>query len=265
MSAKPFVDGGEAQIGDVVESTEPFEDSHPDLLTGHLGPFAPQRLFDLLGQFLELLLGDGPVLGGGPHPGDDLGPVERLPLTGPLGHPQRSFFEALIGREPPPARQALATPADDAAFLSQTRVDDLVVETLTPRTPHTANLVPPRPGSGKKEPLPRSHRFPSDLGGQGGHGRPPIGPGNEPLGDRLQGVTPLDDVNGVRRQGVGHRDRAGGEVALAPPPTQGAGQDQEQGDGHHGQKDVAAAQRRRPGHHPGVVAPGVVRPGPVGP
>jgi len=126
----------------------------PDLLAGDFGSLAAQRLLDLLRELLELFLRHGTVLGGGPDTGHHLDPVERLPLSGPLGHPQRGFLETLIGRESAAAGQALPPSTDDHAFLGKARVDDLVVEALTPRATHTANLVPHEDDSGKNQALP---------------------------------------------------------------------------------------------------------------
>src|SRR5207248_8646882 len=87
--AEPLVDAGEPHVRDPVELTEPLEDGDADLLAGRLPAPRPDGLFQLGAQLLHLLDSHRPVLGRGLHPGDELGPQERLAVSRPLHHHQR--------------------------------------------------------------------------------------------------------------------------------------------------------------------------------
>src|SRR4051794_4158304 len=120
---------------------QPIEDGEADLLAGELDALQSQCLLDLDPEGLEPLVGDRPVLARRPETGDDLGPIERLALTRPLHHHERRLLHPLERGETTSALEAFAAPADGAAVVGQTRVDDLVIDARAAGAAHARRYL----------------------------------------------------------------------------------------------------------------------------
>src|SRR3954447_13845909 len=128
------VDAREAEVGDLVELTERTQDGQPHLVAGHLGRAGgPDGVLHLLGQLLQLVLVHGPALAGAPHPGDDLGPVERLADPAALDDGEHRLLD---GGEPTPAAGAGTAPPGGRPLVGLPRVDDPAVGVVAERAPH---------------------------------------------------------------------------------------------------------------------------------
>ena len=125
---------GIADISDVVEVFQPFDDHVTHHARGDLG--APQLLqagFHLVDERLDLLCGDGAFRAGGAHPLDQLLPVEFLAGGIPFDDQGRLADEAFVGGIALAALFALAASAD-APLGIMGRVDDFGFFRLTIRT-----------------------------------------------------------------------------------------------------------------------------------
>src|SRR3954447_65844 len=128
------VDAGEAQVGDLVELAERAQDGQAHLVAGHLrGAGRPDRVLNLLGQLLQLVLVHGAPLAGAPHAGDDLGPVERLAHPAALDDGEHRLLD---GGEPATAAGARTAPPGGRALVGLPRVDDPAVGVVAERAPH---------------------------------------------------------------------------------------------------------------------------------
>src|SRR5688572_17202112 len=219
-----LVDGGEPQVGDVVEQPQPLEHGQAEALARGLGALTTDLLLHLGGQRRDRALLDRAVGDGALDAGGELVAVERLALPRPLHDHQRDLLEPLVGRPPAAADEALAPAADRRAVLGQPRVDDLVVDSLAERAPHDSTVTGTRPLPHDTSPQDTSRRPPArrprastrpDYGLARSQRRVPPrvgervdhGPGGltrgQLLGDRPERVARLDDVGGVLAGGRG--------------------------------------------------------------
>ena len=85
---------------------------------------------------LDLLRRDRPLLAGARDALDDLLAVERLAAAVLLHDVRQDLLDALVGREPPGAPEALAPAAGRLPVLRLARVDDPILEVSAPRAAH---------------------------------------------------------------------------------------------------------------------------------
>src|ERR1043165_681860 len=136
------IDGGEADVGDLVEFLQAAHDHLADLRRRAL---ALRRLLHVLldgvDDAVELRGRDGPLLAGPKESGHHLVAVERLAPPVLLDDHVGDFVNALVGRDPPLTFQALAAAADGIALARLARVDDLVFEVTAEGASHKFNLA----------------------------------------------------------------------------------------------------------------------------
>src|SRR5690606_9488765 len=126
--------GREAQVGDLVETAQRLQDRQPDLVRVNLGlTQRADRLLHLLGEHLQLVLGDRPALAGLARAADDLVAAERLGRAGALDDRQRGGLDRA---EAPAALRALTAPPDDGALLLDAAVDHAGVGVTAERAVH---------------------------------------------------------------------------------------------------------------------------------
>jgi hypothetical protein len=124
----------EAEIGHLVELPQRPQDRQPHLVARHLGRAGrADGVLDLLGQELQLVLGDGAALAGSSDPRDDLGAVERLADPAALDHGENRFLD---GREPTAALRTGATATGGRPLIGLARVDDPAVGVVAERAAH---------------------------------------------------------------------------------------------------------------------------------
>src|SRR6478735_6357902 len=129
-----LVDGGETQVGDLVELAQRLEDGQADLVRVDLGAaLAADGLLDALGEQRQVVLGDRAALTGLADADEDLGAAERLGGAGALHDRQARGPDR---GEPAPALGALATAADARAVVGGAGVHDPGVGVPTERTVH---------------------------------------------------------------------------------------------------------------------------------
>ena len=115
------VDGGEADVGDLVHAAQLVHHLLADGLGRDLAfEGVLQVLLDLLADALELVERHRTLLAGADHTAQDLAPVEALAAAVLLDDDHRQALHRFIGGEALFARQA-----DAAALLRRAGVDDL--------------------------------------------------------------------------------------------------------------------------------------------
>jgi hypothetical protein len=135
-----LVDRSEPQVGHVVEGPEPLEYRHTDPVARNLEPDGPELLFDVGDELIDRCIVETPV-SRALDPRPELDAVERFDRATALGNEQRCFFDPFVGGEPPTARKTLATATNRRSFLTDTRVDNLVVVRSAVRTAHENTLI----------------------------------------------------------------------------------------------------------------------------
>src|SRR5258708_6807952 len=144
------VDGGKADIGDLVDQLQAFHDALADF---RCGAFALRRIHHVLLHFVHNLFhpahGDGALLAGAQYSGQDLLALKLFPASVFLHHHVGDFVDALVGGEALLAFQAFAAAANRFAFLAFARIDHLVVFEPAKRTFHCERVFPLR----KPEPM----------------------------------------------------------------------------------------------------------------
>jgi hypothetical protein len=131
------VDGGEADVRDLVDAAQGVHHELPDLLRRHLAvELAVERVLDLRRDLLERVDGDGPLLAGLHETEQDLAPLEGHPRPVLLHDPERRLLDLLVGRVAPLALEALASTTDDEAVPRGPRIDHPVPIGLAERAPH---------------------------------------------------------------------------------------------------------------------------------
>jgi hypothetical protein len=139
---KAPVHRGESQVGDLVQLAERAEDRQPHVVRRH--PRAapgPYRLFHLLGQDRELVLGHRAALAGAAHAAHDLVPGKGLGGAAALAHHQDHRF---LCREPPAALRAGTAAADRGAVVGGPAVDDAAVRMPAERAEHAITSRRPK-------------------------------------------------------------------------------------------------------------------------
>src|ERR1043166_6792873 len=136
------VDRSEADVGDLFEFLQAAHDHLADLRRRAL----PLRrllhvLLDGVDDAVELRGRDGPFLAGAQQPGHHLVAVERLAPPVLLDDHVGDFVNALVGREPPLALQALAAAANRVALARLARVNDLVFKVTAEGASHKFSLA----------------------------------------------------------------------------------------------------------------------------
>src|SRR6478672_3590283 len=134
-----LVDGGEAQVRDLVELAQRLEDGQADLVRVDLcAPLAADGLLDALGEEGEVVLGDRAALTGLADTDEHLGPAERLGGAGALDDAEAGRLD---GGEAAAALGALAPAPDARAVVGGAGVHDPRVGVAAERAVH---LGPPR-------------------------------------------------------------------------------------------------------------------------
>src|SRR5712692_5247433 len=131
------VDGGEADVGNLVQLPEPVHDEGADLRRRDLPLFAVvQAAFDLVHDGVETGGRHRTLLAGLHQPGVQLLAIEALPPPILLHDHVGDLLDRLVGGEAPPAADAFPTPANDFSFATLARIDDPIVPGAAKRTFH---------------------------------------------------------------------------------------------------------------------------------
>jgi hypothetical protein len=136
-----LVDGGEPQVGDRVEDLESLQDPQAQTLALDLSAAGPGFLLDLGGEGLDRFGPDGAAGDGPLDSSDQLGTLEGLTLAGAFDDHERELDDALLGREPAPAGEALATATDRRAVVGGPGIDHLVVVGEAERAAHSITVT----------------------------------------------------------------------------------------------------------------------------
>src|SRR6267142_542613 len=137
------VDGGKADIGDLVDQLQALHDALADFRGG---AFALRRIDHVLLHFVHDLFhpahGNGALFAGAQYSGQDLLPFKLFPASVFLHHHVGDFVDAFVGGETLLALQAFAAATNRFAFLAFTRIDHFVVFKPAKRTFHCEKSVP---------------------------------------------------------------------------------------------------------------------------
>src|SRR5436190_10604815 len=131
------VDRRETDVRDLVEMLQLFHHERADVGRRHL-PLGPilQRRLDAVGDAFEHRHADRPLLARLQQAADQLLALEPLAGAVLLHDHVRDFVDPFVAREAFAAFEALASPADDLAFLGLARVDDFVAQVSAVRALH---------------------------------------------------------------------------------------------------------------------------------
>ncbi len=135
-----LVHAGKAQVGHLIELSEPFEHLAADALARNdFEPIGTNALLDLGHQCVHGIVADRTVLARRANTCGHLLRIERNPVPRALLDEKDDFFESLEGGEAATTLEALTTSTDCLAVFHGARVDDLVVVTGTRGALHAAN------------------------------------------------------------------------------------------------------------------------------
>ena len=132
------VDGGEADIGDLVHILQFFHDQLTDFGRGDLAlHLILESLLNVIGDFFQCSHGNRALLTGLQHTAQQLALIKGLTVSVTLDDHQRQTFHGLIGGEALVALQTLTAAANAAALLGGTGVYDLAFKMGTIGTFHS--------------------------------------------------------------------------------------------------------------------------------
>ena len=115
-----LVNAGKAQVGYRIQFGERFKDGKSHFVRVNFGESAgPNKLFDFLGEFCQIVFTHRTPLAGFTHTGSNLRTVEWLGHTGAFNNGNSGCFN---GCKTPTARGTLAAAADSRAVVGGSRI-----------------------------------------------------------------------------------------------------------------------------------------------